>query len=49
MTSTPLRIAGGALVVVLVIVFMVQILPNTTDLGRKFPTLVYQALVEPSK
>jgi CubicO group peptidase (beta-lactamase class C family) len=28
----------------LVIVFMVQILPNTTDLGRKFPTLVYQAL-----
>ena len=31
----------------LVIVFMVQILPNTTDLGRKFPTLVYQALVEP--
>ena len=32
----------------LVIVFMVQILPNTTDLGRKFPTLVYQAL-EPSR
>jgi CubicO group peptidase (beta-lactamase class C family) len=31
----------------LVVVFMVQILPNTTDLGRKFPTLVYQALVEP--
>ncbi len=31
----------------LVIVFMAQILPNTTDLGRKFPTLVYQALVEP--
>jgi CubicO group peptidase (beta-lactamase class C family) len=31
----------------LVIVFMVQILPNTTDLGRKFPTLVYQAMVEP--
>jgi CubicO group peptidase (beta-lactamase class C family) len=28
----------------LVMVFMVQILPNTTDLGRKFPTLVYQAL-----
>jgi CubicO group peptidase (beta-lactamase class C family) len=28
----------------LVIVFMVQILPNTTDLGRKFPTLVYQAM-----
>jgi CubicO group peptidase (beta-lactamase class C family) len=30
----------------LVIVFMVQMLPNTTDLGRKFPTLVYQAMVE---
>jgi CubicO group peptidase (beta-lactamase class C family) len=28
----------------LVICFMVQILPNSTDLGRKFPTLVYQAL-----
>ena len=28
----------------LVLVFMVQILPNTTDLGRKFPTLVYQAM-----
>ena len=28
----------------LVVVFMVQILPNTTDLGRKFPTLVYQAM-----
>jgi CubicO group peptidase (beta-lactamase class C family) len=31
----------------LVIVFMVQMLPNTTDLGRKFPTMVYQAMVEP--
>jgi CubicO group peptidase (beta-lactamase class C family) len=31
----------------LVIVFMVQMLPNTTDIGRKFPTLVYQAMVEP--
>ena len=31
----------------LVICFMVQVLPNTTDLGRKFPTLVYQAMVEP--
>ena len=31
----------------LVIVFMVQMLPNTTDIGRKFPTMVYQALVEP--
>jgi CubicO group peptidase (beta-lactamase class C family) len=28
----------------LVICFMVLMLPNTTDLGRKFPTLVYQAL-----
>ena len=33
----------------LVIVFMVQMLPNTTDLGRKFPTLVYQAMVEPER
>jgi CubicO group peptidase (beta-lactamase class C family) len=33
----------------LVIVFMVQILPNTTDLGRKFPTMVYQALVGPQR
>jgi CubicO group peptidase (beta-lactamase class C family) len=31
----------------LVIAFMVQMLPNSTDIGRKFPTLVYQALVEP--
>jgi len=31
----------------LVVVFMVQMLPNTTDIGRKFPTLVYQAMVEP--
>jgi hypothetical protein len=23
------------------------VLPNTTDIGRKVPTLVYQALVEP--
>ena len=30
----------------LVIVFMVQMLPNTTDIGRKFPTLVYQALTD---
>jgi hypothetical protein len=30
-----------------VIVFMVQMLPNTTDIGRKFPTMVYQAMVEP--
>jgi hypothetical protein len=27
-----------------VICFMVQVLPTTTDIGRKFPTLVYQAL-----
>jgi CubicO group peptidase (beta-lactamase class C family) len=30
----------------LVLVFMVQMLPNTTDIGRKFPTLVYQALTD---
>ena len=30
----------------LVIVLMIQLLPNTTDLREKFPTLVYQALVE---
>ena len=30
----------------LVIVLMIQMLPNTTDIGRKFPTLVYQALTE---
>jgi CubicO group peptidase (beta-lactamase class C family) len=29
----------------LVIVFMMQMLPNATDIGGKFPTLVYQALV----
>ena len=28
----------------LVIVFMVQLLPNPADLGRVFPTLVYQAM-----
>jgi CubicO group peptidase (beta-lactamase class C family) len=27
-----------------VICFMVQVVPTTIDLGRKFPTLVYQAL-----
>ncbi|GAC1659056.1 MAG: serine hydrolase domain-containing protein [Gemmatimonadaceae bacterium] len=31
----------------LVIVFMIQQLPNRSDVGSKFPTLVYQALVEP--
>lgn len=30
----------------LVIVLMIQQLPNRTDVGSKFPTLVYQALVE---
>lgn len=30
----------------LIIVFMVQLLPNGTDIGGKFPTLVYQALVD---
>jgi CubicO group peptidase (beta-lactamase class C family) len=33
----------------LVLVLMIQVLPNTTDLGRKFPTLVYQALTESEK
>ncbi|MGH8636314.1 MAG: serine hydrolase domain-containing protein [Burkholderiales bacterium] len=31
----------------LVLVYMVQLLPSRSDLGQKFPTLVYQALVEP--
>jgi CubicO group peptidase (beta-lactamase class C family) len=33
----------------LVLVLMVQVLPNTTDIGRKFPTLVYQALTGSQK
>jgi CubicO group peptidase (beta-lactamase class C family) len=33
----------------LVLVLMIQVLPNTTDMGRKFPTLVYQALTEPAQ
>jgi CubicO group peptidase (beta-lactamase class C family) len=33
----------------LVIVLMIQVLPNATDIGRKFPTLVYQALAETKK
>jgi CubicO group peptidase (beta-lactamase class C family) len=33
----------------LVLVLMIQVLPNTTDIGRKFPTLVYQALTESPK
>ena len=32
----------------LVMVLLVQMLPNATDIRTKFPTLVYQALVEPS-
>jgi CubicO group peptidase (beta-lactamase class C family) len=28
----------------LVIVFMIQLMPNNTDIREKFPTLVYQAL-----
>ena len=31
----------------LVMVYMVQLLPSRSELGQKFPTLVYQALVEP--
>jgi CubicO group peptidase (beta-lactamase class C family) len=31
----------------LVIVFMMNQLPNHTDIGAKFPTLVYQALIAP--
>jgi hypothetical protein len=27
-------------------VLMIQMLPNATDIGRKFPALVYQALVD---
>jgi CubicO group peptidase (beta-lactamase class C family) len=33
----------------LVIVLMIQLIPNTTDLREKFPTLVYQALLEDAK
>ncbi len=33
----------------LVIVFMIQMLPNQSDIRDKFPTLVYQALVEPRR
>ena len=31
----------------LVMVLMIQLLPNTTDIREKFPTLVYQSLIEP--
>jgi CubicO group peptidase (beta-lactamase class C family) len=30
----------------LVMVFMIQLIPNATDLRQKFPTLVYQALMD---
>jgi hypothetical protein len=31
----------------MVIVFMINQLPNRTDVAGKFPTLVYRALMEP--
>jgi CubicO group peptidase (beta-lactamase class C family) len=31
----------------MVVIFMIQQIPNRTDIPAKFPTLVYQALVEP--
>jgi CubicO group peptidase (beta-lactamase class C family) len=31
-----------------VILLMIQLLPNTTDLGQRYPASVYQALVEPT-
>ena len=30
------------------LLLMIQLIPNATDIRQKFPTLVYQALVEPS-
>ena len=33
----------------LVMVFMMQTMPNRTELGNVFPTLVYQALLDPPK
>jgi CubicO group peptidase (beta-lactamase class C family) len=33
----------------LVLVFMIQQLPNHSDIARRFPMLVYQALVEPRR
>ena len=33
----------------LTMVFMMQMVPNRTDLGQKFPTLVYQALTDAPK
>jgi hypothetical protein len=31
----------------LVLAFMIQLLPRRTEIAGQFPTLVYQALVEP--
>jgi hypothetical protein len=31
----------------LVLVLMLQMLPNTTDVQQKFPAVVYQSLIEP--
>jgi CubicO group peptidase (beta-lactamase class C family) len=31
----------------MVMLLMIQLLPNATDIRTKFPTLVYQALIEP--
>ena len=36
-------------VITLVMVFMIQQLPNRSDVASRFPTLVYQVLVEPRK
>ena len=33
----------------MVMVFMMQLMPNRTDLGSMFPTLVYQALTDPPR
>jgi CubicO group peptidase (beta-lactamase class C family) len=33
----------------LTIVFMIQLMPNSSDIRTKFPTMVYQALLEPVK
>ncbi|MBI4485343.1 MAG: serine hydrolase, partial [Acidobacteria bacterium] len=30
------------------LLLMIQLVPNATDIREKFPTLVYQALVEPA-
>jgi hypothetical protein len=33
----------------LVMLFMIQQLPNMADVASRFPTVVYQALVEPRR